>query len=179
MYYEEKDTEKPKQRRKEEPTEDDRRDVKEFKCEDCRFRTDKKKDLMNHIVSTHEQIKNGINQNPNNYNQRRNNNVEDRQQRNRNKEDREQRRSRNGDREQFERNNSRRPKCYSREERRSNGCCVHWNKGYCSYEEFCRFLHEESPMCNFQQNCRRKETCRYFHSSQSFLGQRWKPNQNK
>ena len=112
---------------------------------------------MAHILSDHEKRETGFVQN----NQRRWNGEE---------------------RRPFESLNSRlprRPRHFSREDRRDNGFCVHWNNGNCIYEEFCRFLHEESPLCHFQENCMRKDTCRYFHEAQSFLGQRLRPGQTK
>ena len=48
--------------------------------------------------------------------------------------------------------------------RRENGFCRHWNRGYCPYEERCKFLHEESPECYFGDNCSRKSVCRFFHA---------------
>ena len=67
---------------------------------------------------------------------------------------------------------------YSHEERKNNGFCFHWNRGRCSFGDFCLFSHEESPACRFQENCYRKETCKFFHEEHinnirsSFLSQR-------
>ena len=77
------------------------------------------------------------------------------------------------------RESQRRPRYFSREERKVNGFCLYWNKGSCHYEEFCRFLHEESPLCYFQEKCRRIESCRYFHEASSFLGQRSSAGQRR
>ena len=67
--------------------------------------------------------------------------------------------------------NTSKAKVYSYEERKNNGYCMYWNKGGCSYGEFCRFSHEESPECRFQDQCFRKSTCKFFHHDQSFLEQ--------
>ena len=42
--------------------------------------------------------------------------------------------------------------------------CIHWNKGYCPYENKCRFAHEESPECYFKSRCNRKHVCSFFHA---------------
>ena len=53
---------------------------------------------------------------------------------------------------------------YSLEERKTNGFCIHWNRGFCQFEDRCMFLHVESPNCYFQDKCRRKMAgCKYFH----------------
>ena len=51
---------------------------------------------------------------------------------------------------------------YADEERRNNGFCRLWNNGICSFE-FCKFLHEESPHCRYQERCRDPSSCRFFH----------------
>ena len=74
---------------------------------------------------------------------------------------------------------------FTDEERRQNGFCRFWNHSVCKFEN-CKFLHEEAPHCRFQERCRAKPMCQYFHSeyassgnqSSSFLGyqpfqQRW------
>ena len=112
------------------------------KCHDCNYETKSKTSLRDHIIDLHHGKNTG----------------------HRHKE------SRNVDESQNHPQNGWR--CYQREERKSNGFCVLWNRGYCKYKEFCRFSHEESPYCIFQENCRRKQTCRYFHEDMSFLDQR-------
>ena len=69
-------------------------------------------------------------------------------------------------------------KVYSYEERRMNGECSFFNRGCCSYGIYCRFSHEETPSCRFQELCNRKSTCQFFHPVKtnnmrsSFLDQR-------
>ena len=62
---------------------------------------------------------------------------------------------------------------WSLQERRNNGFCVYWNRDGCSYGDLCKFTHEESPECRYQDRCNRKESCKFFHfqASNSFLGQ--------
>ena len=56
-----------------------------------------------------------------------------------------------------------RPVGYPRMERKRNGFCSYWNRGTCSFGDFCRNLHEEIPYCRFDRSCR-NEHCEYFHS---------------
>ena len=69
------------------------------------------------------------------------------------------------------------PRGYSDRARNANGYCRNWNRGFCSFEKGCKFLHEDAPACYYGDRCRRKSTCRFFHEelfrsqSQSFLGQ--------
>ena len=68
-------------------------------------------------------------------------------------------------------------KTYSFEERKRNGFCRFWNHTSCKFEESCKFLHEEAPHCRFQDRCRAKPACQYFHQelsqqNSSFLGYR-------
>ena len=73
-------------------------------------------------------------------------------------------------------------KTYSYEDRRSNGYCRFWNHSTCKFGQFCKFVHDEAPHCKFQDRCRAKPACQYFHeelsqqssspSSSSFLGHR-------
>ena len=67
---------------------------------------------------------------------------------------------------------------YAHGVRRDNGFCRNWNRSYsCSFENNCKFLHEDAPVCYFGDRCRRKTSCRYFHEelfsyqNKSFLGQ--------
>ena len=46
----------------------------------------------------------------------------------------------------------------------NRGFCIFWNRGKCDYGISCKYLHEESPECRYQENCYRKESCRFFHS---------------
>ena len=52
---------------------------------------------------------------------------------------------------------------FTQEERKRNGFCRFWNHSECSFGEFCRFVHEEAPHCRFQDQCRAKPMCQYFH----------------
>ena len=91
-------------------------------------------------------------------------------------------RENNSDRFQSTRNNtewfqSRANNRFTNEERRYNGFCVFWNRVGCSNGECCRFLHEESPACRFQDQCFRKSSCKFYHQesqsdvNRSFLDQ--------
>ena len=91
-------------------------------------------------------------------------------------------RENNSDRFQSTRNNnewfqSRANNRFTNEDRRYNGFCVFWNREGCSNGEFCRFLHEESPACRFQDQCFRKSSCKFYHQesqsdvNRSFLDQ--------
>ena len=51
---------------------------------------------------------------------------------------------------------------YSDDERRRNGFCRLWNNNVCTFE-FCKFLHENSPLCRYQESCRNPSNCRFFH----------------
>ena len=53
-------------------------------------------------------------------------------------------------------------KVFSYAERQTNGCCVYWNRGTCSYGELCRFFHEDTPECRYQDRCFRKSTCKFY-----------------
>ena len=68
---------------------------------------------------------------------------------------------------------------HSHQERKANGVCGFWNKGRCSYGEFCKFSHVESPSCWFDDKCNRKNSCRFSHTNvpasnqnRDFLGPR-------
>ena len=52
------------------------------------------------------------------------------------------------------------------EERKKNGFCRDWNNSKCSFE-FCKFLHENSPACLFQDSCKHFPTCRFFSQEAS------------
>jgi hypothetical protein len=66
-------------------------------------------------------------------------------------------------------------KIFSYEERKRNGFCRFWNHSNCSFEKHCRFLHEEAPHCRFQDSCRAKQQCQFYHEDlhqqNPFLGQ--------
>ena len=51
---------------------------------------------------------------------------------------------------------------YSIDERRKNGFCRNWNNDICYYKS-CKFLHEESPECRYQDRCRNISKCRFFN----------------
>ena len=51
----------------------------------------------------------------------------------------------------------------SRKEKQDNGYCRFWNNGYCRMGDICKYLHEESPECFYQDQCRDNK-CVYFHS---------------
>lgn len=53
---------------------------------------------------------------------------------------------------------------YSEAERKRNGVCSFWNNSSCSYQERCRFAHEEIPYCHFQERCNRMDVCPFFHN---------------
>ena len=55
---------------------------------------------------------------------------------------------------------------YSQEERKRNGVCVFFNRGNCTFEDFCRFAHEEKPQCHFDGHCR-NSNCRFLHTKQN------------
>ena len=52
---------------------------------------------------------------------------------------------------------------YSNQERSTNGFCRYWNNSSCRFQETCKFLHEQSPYCRFQDRCRNIAMCQYFH----------------
>ena len=60
---------------------------------------------------------------------------------------------------------------FIRREKQDNGYCRFWNNGYCRMGDICRYLHEESPECYNQDQCRDNK-CVYFHH-QPFLAQRF------
>ena len=62
-----------------------------------------------------------------------------------------------------------RRKIYTKEERKDNGICFHWNYGYCHFLELCKFEHEEIPQCHYDVNCRR-QNCRFFHTRRTQSG---------
>ena len=68
--------------------------------------------------------------------------------------------------------NQQRKRCYSQEERKRNGACYYWNQGYCRHGDLCKYLHIE--ICRYQEECRRPDSCRFFHILQKnhFLGRR-------
>ena len=92
---------------------------KHFTCFECTYETDKKEKLMQHIVNDHETPRH---RKP--------------------AEEQHHRRSRvgepSGNKEQ--QNKQRETKQYTREERRNNGYCSHWNNGHCSFDDMCRYL---------------------------------------
>ena len=69
-------------------------------------------------------------------------------------------------------------KQFTYEEKRRNGFCRFWNHAACNFgDQNCKFMHEEAPHCKFQERCRAKPMCKYFHEeysstakSSSFLG---------
>ena len=114
---------------------------------------------MNHIVKNHEESIKEADQNKHHQN-------------------------RDNNRDTYRRNegqqtkNLSRRQIFTRVERSDNGFCVHWNNGSCEFGEFCRYIHEDSPFCYFQEKCNRKGSCRFFHAEQSFLAQRSAPWQS-
>ena len=68
---------------------------------------------------------------------------------------------------------------YSYQERNTNSYCRFWNHAQCSLGESCKILHEEAPLCRFQEVCS-KPRCQFFHEeyaksgnqSSGFLGVR-------
>ena len=64
---------------------------------------------------------------------------------------------------------------FSKYERKSNGICSYWRRGKCTFGEFCRFSHDDPPMCVYGRFCNRKQTCRFSHFDEyektHFLGQ--------
>ena len=78
-------------------------------------------------------------------------------------------------------------KQYSYAERKQNGFCRFWNHSTCKFFENCKFLHEEAPHCQYQERCRYKPLCQYYHEEMSqnvqgssFLEQGWtKVNRSK
>ena len=75
----------------------------------------------------------------------------------------------NNDRDIREDGSTTRRRLPSNDEKRNNGFCMYWNRGYCQHDDLCLFLHEEAPHCHFQEHCRRPQSCRFFH--ESFLDQ--------
>ena len=72
---------------------------------------------------------------------------------------------RNGDRYYEERNkNSRNNGERKSDERKQLRFCIFWNRGYCKFGSQCEYVHEESPSCFYQDQCNRKDVCRYFHA---------------
>ena len=65
-------------------------------------------------------------------------------------------------------------KTFTQHERRANGFCSFWNHSTCRFGEFCRFAHEEAPPCRYQDSCRSKPRCQFYHEEQhkknTFLG---------
>ena len=82
---------------------------------------------------------------------------------------------------------------FSHEEKKINGFCRFWNHTKCLLGKECAFLHEAAPYCRFDQECRAKSKCQYFHeenvssgnhslpssSSSSFLGHRQFPARSR
>ena len=122
-----------------------------FTCIECTYETNKKDNLMKHIVNDHETK--GHRKPAKEQHHRRSRHGET-----------------SGNKEQ--QNNKQQ---YTTEERRNNGCCVHWNNGQCGFNDSCRYLHVESPYCFFQDNCSRKHSYRYFHAGHYFLPPRSSP----
>ena len=135
-----------------------------FSCEFCAFNTkvngnlEKHLNIKHNIISSyprrqprHQQQSNDGRQQPHN-NGRQNQHNDGRQQQ-----------QSDGRQQQ---NNEGRPKevrgPYSDVERRNNGFCRYWNNSSCSFQ-FCKFLHEESPDCRYQEQCRHPSSCRFFH----------------
>ena len=43
--------------------------------------------------------------------------------------------------------------------------CTYWNRGYCKFGDECFKAHVESPYCFFQERCKRRDTCQFFHAN--------------
>ena len=56
----------------------------------------------------------------------------------------------------------RNPRLFSRQEKQNNGYCRFWNNGYCRMGDICKYLHEESPECYYQDRCQDNK-CVYYH----------------
>ena len=52
---------------------------------------------------------------------------------------------------------------FSAGERKRNGICRFWNNSQCTFGESCTFFHQEAPFCRFQESCRDKYRCQFFH----------------
>ena len=67
-------------------------------------------------------------------------------------------------------------KVYSHQEKKQNGYCRFWNHYNCTFEKHCKFLHDEAPHCRFQDRCRAKPMCQFYHEElhqqSHFLGPR-------
>ena len=121
-----------------------------IKCDKCDYATISNEDMISHMRNDHANEEPRIQENPN---------------------DRDIRNS------QSSKHFPNTPVFYTPDVRKSNGFCIKWNQGNCFYEDRCKFLHEESPVCFFKENCNRKFTgCRFFHedvvSGNDFLDQR-------
>ena len=56
------------------------------------------------------------------------------------------------------------PKIFTHDERKENGFCLDWNKGFCENFELCKFRHEEIEACRYANFCNRSN-CRYWHDN--------------
>ena len=54
------------------------------------------------------------------------------------------------------------PQIYSKEERRVNGACLEWNKGFCDDGDLCKFMHIEIEECRYANFCTRSN-CTFWH----------------
>ena len=61
---------------------------------------------------------------------------------------------------------------FSPHDRRRNGICSFWNRGSCTYGEFCRFEHVQIVACRHGERCFRKSSCKFSHPENPFLGHR-------
>ena len=128
-----------------------------YKCNNCDYETEVKSILKTHVENQHGNTASDGNLNSDSRQSKRS--------------------DRDNGNNQERRHGRSRPVCYSPEERKKNGFCIYWNRGFCVNEDRCRFLHAESPNCHFQDNCNRKfNGCTYFRRDlmrgDTFLDQR-------
>ena len=52
---------------------------------------------------------------------------------------------------------------HSYEVRKRNGFCRFWNHARCTFDKFCKYLHENAPHCRYGVGCRAKPMCQFYH----------------
>ena len=55
------------------------------------------------------------------------------------------------------------PKIFTHEERKLNGICLDWNRGFCQNSDLCKYSHVEIEACRYASYCARSN-CRFWHN---------------